>query len=301
VNPTASISGLLDKLGGIGTSGRALSRALGEWERLVRDPECTVVLALATPVVAEGLREMLVHTIEQRYVDIVVASAADLIADLHESLGHFHYADGDIPVASDADRAHTTAFIARFAATFVAEHPADSLSGRDLARALGEALPTRAPRKGILQAAAAVGVAVYCPDLAAGPIGQALLAARTADGSVVRLNPLDDVTALARDLAARPRVGLIAVGTGAADALVRQAHTLAPDAALAGDITIGVLGNVRATPVEHSVVVATEATLALPLLITSLAQRLPSTRGARAGRGPAHSRQYAPTEEHAMA
>ncbi|HEV2237359.1 MAG TPA: adenosylmethionine decarboxylase, partial [Ktedonobacterales bacterium] len=111
VNPTASISGLLDKLGGTGPGSRALSRALAEWEGWARDPGATLALALGTPVIAAGLRELLVYAVERRYVDIVVATGEDLYADLHEALGHEHYVDGDRVVKTTADGAATAAFL----------------------------------------------------------------------------------------------------------------------------------------------------------------------------------------------
>ncbi len=282
VNPTASISGLLDKLGGIGLGGRALSRALGEWERLARDPACSLALTLSAPVVAAGLRELLVYAVEHRYVDVVVATGEDLFADLHEALGHNHYADGDAIASTEADRGHTMAFITRFAASLATDGDRIVGSGREFMRALGEALPRRAPRKGLLQAAASAGMPIYAPDLLAGPFGAAMLAAR-ADGVDLRLDPLEDLTGLARDLSTRPHVASIYVGRGLPEAFVAQARDVAGAAAgtPAGAVYVGVAQG--QTPAGDGVVaVDVEPALALPLLVSGLAQRIPGTRGLRA-------------------
>ena len=285
VNPTASISGLLDKLGGVGLGGRAISQALGEWERLARDPRCTLALALSTPVIAAGLRELLVYAVDHRFVDVVIAGGEDLFADLHESLGHAHFVDGGVPLISGADRARTMAFLSEFAAIFASERGGAPISTRDFLRALGEALPTRAPRKGLIQAAAMAGVALYCPDLGASPIGAALLAAR-AGGAPIQLDGLDDLAHLMGDLAQLQHVGIICAGHGPAEALALQAlragaggeHTAL---GLAGAIYLGAsAGNTQPVPLLAEV--ETDVTLALPLVVSGLAQRIPGTRGLRA-------------------
>src|SRR5215813_12264498 len=88
VNPTASISGLLDKMAAMGGQGRTLGRGLALWEKFVRDVDTTIAFALPSPVLAAGLREVLAYAVEHRFVDLVVTSTANLYADLYEALGH---------------------------------------------------------------------------------------------------------------------------------------------------------------------------------------------------------------------
>src|SRR6185437_10624395 len=84
VNPTASMSGLLDKMAATGGQARALGLALTEWERLVRAEKTTIALTLSAPVIAEGMRELLVYAVERVYVDCILASSENLLADLYE-------------------------------------------------------------------------------------------------------------------------------------------------------------------------------------------------------------------------
>jgi S-adenosylmethionine decarboxylase len=280
VNPTASISGLLDKMGAMGGQGRTLGRGLALWERMARDAETTLTLALSQPMIAEGLREMLVYAVEHRYVDVVIASADDLFADLYEALGHNHFAGEDGPVATDAGTALTRAFVAEFLSEL---EPEAATTGSDLWRLLGEMLPTRAPRKGLLQAAAATGVAIITPDLNTSMFGSLLLAAR-AQGKGLALDPSGDVLALARMLAGSPRLGIVRAGEGMADALVAQARDVAaaldlPVATLSSSVTLSAKRALAGG--EQHVAVGSDASLALPLLLTGLAQRLPGTRRAQ--------------------
>ena len=277
VNPTASISGVLDKLGATGGEGRKMGRALAIWEQLAHDAGATIALALCAPVIASGMRELLVYAVEHRSADVVIASGDDLFADLYESLGYAHYDDGDEMRASDEGIAHTRAFLAELLNTLDTE---TITTGADLWRTLGAALPTRAPRKGLLQAAASMGAPIFAPDLSTSAFGSVLLAAR-ATGQALPLDLSADMVALARLLAERPRLGIVRVGTGAADALLARARDAAPALSFAAPTLSGsvALGASRAvTAGDHHVAVSTDVTLALPLLVTGLAQRVPGIR-----------------------
>lgn len=277
VNPTASISGLLDKMCHIGGAGRTLGRSMAVWESLARDTDATIALTLSTPMVAEGLRELLVYAVEHRYVDVIVASADDLFADLYEALGHTHFAGEDGPVMTNEGRERTEAFLVEFLDEL---ESGIVMMGADLLHRLGASLPAKAPRKGVLQAAAASGVRIVVPDLSTSAFGNALLTAR-AHGKALTLDTTEDVVALAQTLAATPRFGIVRVGEGAADALVMRARDIAQAlglsaSTLTGSVTLG--GTRGLVPGEQHVVVATDATMTLPLLLTGLAQRVPGFR-----------------------
>lgn len=307
VNPTASISGLLDKMMAIGGQGRAFGRALSIWERLVRDADTTIALTLTAPIVAAGMRELLVYAVEHRYVDVIVASADELFADLYEAIGFAHYDDGENgSIATEEGRERTRAFFAEFLAGLEpgAAGIAPTVTGGELWRRLGAALPTRVPRKGLLQAAADAGVRIVTPDLGTSAFGSAVLAAR-ARGTGLSLDVTEDVVALARLLAERPRLGVVRCEVGAADALVAQARDLAAALGLAqttlsASVTFGSRRPMGTG--EHHVAVATDATLALPLVVTGLAQRVPGVRAVTvAGAASDAEASETPAQEPALA
>ncbi len=275
VNPTASISGLLDKMSSAGGQARALGHALSTWERMVRDREMTIALVLPTPVIAQGLREVLVYAAQQRYVDTIILTADDLLADLYESLGYSQYVsmaplDGPVPAPKEYEAA--LACFTEFARTLPLEACTNS---RDLWHRLGTYLKTRAPRNGLLQAAAAADVALFTPDLGSSTIGKALLATRTSGPT---LPVYEDVIALAHLLGRVPRLGIIRSEGGEMDTLIEQARDLAPSLdgsapTLTGSIS---LGTPRALAQgDNHIAIASGADLVLPLAITGLAQRLP--------------------------
>ncbi|HKV83776.1 MAG TPA: adenosylmethionine decarboxylase [Ktedonobacterales bacterium] len=277
VNPTASISGLLDKLSATAGPARAVGLSLASWELLARDPDSTIALALNTPVIAAGMRELLVYAVERRYADVVIAAADDVVADLYEALGQVHFAGESGPVATAAGRARVVAFLDEFLATLDANAVH---SGADLLRLLGEALPTKAPRKGLLQAAASSGVLVIAPDLSTSLIGGAVLGARGRIGAL-RLDASDDLVALTERLAARPRLGVVRAGAGAADTLLLRAREVADALGVAtptltGSVSLGAASALVAG--DHHVATTLDPAIALPLLVTGLAQRVPGSR-----------------------
>ena len=277
VNPTASISGLLDKLCATAGPARALGQSLATWELAGRDPDATIAMALSTPLVAAGMRELLVYAIEHRYVDVVVASADDLAADLYEALGQVHFASNEGPVATDAGRER----VADFLATFVAALDATAItSGADFLRVLGETLRTSAPRKGLLQAAAASGVMVVAPDLSTSVFGAAVMTAQE-QGVSLPLDGAADLVALTRRMSTRPRLSIVRAGAGSADALLRRSRDIASalgmtSPTLTSSVSLGTSASLAAG--DHHVATAMEPAIALPLLVTGLAQRIPSAR-----------------------
>ena len=53
--------------------------------------DCTIFLGIAGALSAGGLRLVLAHLIEHRYVDCLVSTGANLYHDLHETRGRRHY------------------------------------------------------------------------------------------------------------------------------------------------------------------------------------------------------------------
>jgi len=237
-------------------------------------------------VIAEGMRELLVYAVEHGYVDCVIASSENLLADLYEALGHAHFVgdDGAI-VMTDEGREHALAFFRDFLAE---QQP--GIAASELWQRLGASLPAEAPRRGLLQAAAQTRTPIYTPDLGVGAFGAALLTPRP-DGASFTMDSAADTLALARLLAARDAFGVIQCGAGASDALLAQAQAATgllgmPTPALTGVVALG--AQPFATG-RHAIAVRADAALALPLLVSGLAQRHPKkrTRAASTEKAPA--------------
>ncbi len=291
INPTASISGLLDKMSGLGSEGNKLATALNLWERMVRDADCTILLGLSGPLISAGLRELLVSLIERRAIDGLVVSAENLFHDLYEARGARHYrsdaqiSDADLIalgyeraadlVAPQDELRQTEALLVEFSDTLGQE---TTLTTGAFFRRLGAASRHVAPRKGVIQAAAEAGIPLYAPDIASSPFGVALAAARAQGKSSLHFDTTGDALELAGTLASAPHTGVILVGSGStapAD-LLRQAARLGPTPLLHRYSVA--LGAGEALPAEVRVASSTDATLTLPLVAHALAQRCPGVR-----------------------
>ncbi len=291
VNPTASISGLLDKLGGLGSEGHRISTALHLWERMVRDGDCTILLGLSGPIVPAGLRELLVYLIEHRSIDGIIASADNLFHDLYEARGALHYRIPDETssanlaasgyervadlLASQEELRQTEDLLIDFSTTLAQE---SLLTTSAFFRRLGAALRHIAPRKGVIQAAAEEGIPLYAPDMVSSPFGVALATARAQGKAHMQFDTTGDALELAGLLTSTQHSGVILVGssTDAPAALLRQAARLS-STPITHRYSIA-LGSAEALPGLERVASSTDATLTLPLVAHGLAQRCPGTR-----------------------
>src|SRR5258708_11121673 len=74
----------------ISFQGRNLATAHHIWRKMLED-DVTIFLGMAGALSAGGLRLIVAHLIEHRYIDCLVATGANLYHDLHETRGQHHY------------------------------------------------------------------------------------------------------------------------------------------------------------------------------------------------------------------
>src|SRR3954467_14971279 len=90
---------ILSRMERISFQGRNLATAHRIWLRMLED-DVTIFLGLAGALSAGGLRLVVAHLIEHRYIDCLVSTGANLYHDLHETRGQRHYLGS--PLADDA-------------------------------------------------------------------------------------------------------------------------------------------------------------------------------------------------------
>jgi S-adenosylmethionine decarboxylase len=249
LNPTASTSGLLERLMTMGGQGRLLGKALAQWETLART-DAPVILALGPHLIGAGVRDLVVDLIRRGHVSALILEGDTLLADAYESLGYRHYVPADDEAAVPT-RSATEWEQARAQLTTLLPRTANVPSTTCLAQELGQALDTHAPRPGIL----ALAARHHLPVIALG----------ATDLDAMGIASVDTVadTATLHALLAQSGAGVIALGTTAALADLLGAHH-APCIAIDA-----------VAPPTATVTCRVEATLALPLLATAIVQRLP--------------------------
>jgi len=88
-----SVEEALEALQGCSFQGRNLGKGLEVWSQMVSEgPDCLKVLALAGSMVPSGMAEAICCAIERKMVDIIVSTAANITHDLANALlGQSHY------------------------------------------------------------------------------------------------------------------------------------------------------------------------------------------------------------------
>lgn len=235
LNPTASTSGLLDRMASLGGQSRKLGKALDRWEQAARRGT-PIALAIGPQVIAEGMRDLVADLIQRGHVAAIILEGEALLADAYESLGYRHYlpveSEDGVPLRPPDEQDGALAQIATFLA---------AADGGEPVTCLAQALHLHAPRPGILTAALAAGI----PILIAGTTALEAL-------GLTATVTLPDLSGIA----------IIAFSTG-------------QDIAILAAQSAGVLIAADAAMESAEVVVPVASSIALPLLATAIVQRLP--------------------------
>jgi deoxyhypusine synthase len=83
---------LVDAMSKMAFTSRDLARAADIYDRMLRDPECGVILCLAGSLISAGLKKVFSDMIRNNMVDAVVSTGANIVdQDFFEALGFRHY------------------------------------------------------------------------------------------------------------------------------------------------------------------------------------------------------------------
>jgi deoxyhypusine synthase len=313
INPDATADDILARMERISFQGRNLATARRIWERMLGD-DCTVFLGAAGALSAGGLRLVLAYLVEHRYVDCLVSTGANLYHDLHETRGRRHYIgsprENDARLQEDQiDRVYDTyaneqefidndEWIAEFALT-LERRPHTS---REFLYRLGKYLWEQTGNHGILTAAYRASVPIFCPAIADSSIGMGLSQARHRDAAAGHVDVTGDIIESANLVIRRPRTASIVLGGGTPKNFINQASVQAEfyDDRVGGhryalQIVTDVphFGGASGATLEEAqswgklatdaeqVTVHADVTIALPILVTALAESARDTLAAR--------------------
>ncbi|HEX5036105.1 MAG TPA: deoxyhypusine synthase [bacterium] len=86
------LSKYVDALQGLAFQARNLNRGAKIFDQMVADPDCGIILCLAGSIVSAGLKQVVIDLIENRMVDAIVSTGANIVdQDFFEGLGFKHY------------------------------------------------------------------------------------------------------------------------------------------------------------------------------------------------------------------
>src|ERR1044072_7652156 len=83
---------LIESMRSLAFSARDLARAADIYDRMVRDPDCGIIVCLAGSLISAGLKQTLIDMVNSRMVDAIVSTGANIVdQDFFEALGFRHY------------------------------------------------------------------------------------------------------------------------------------------------------------------------------------------------------------------
>ncbi len=299
----SGVASLLASMSRTAYQGRNLGQAVDTWLAML-DAPTTIVLGLAGAMIPAGMRELFVFLIENRLIDCIVSTGANLFHDCHESLGRHHYIGShlidDVQLqeagvdriydvfASEDEFRQTDSFIAEFS---LGLPDGQAFTTRELLRELGLAIAKQGGPAGIVTTAATSGVPLYCPAIGDSSIGIGLGLARAKHGKVVIFDVIKDALELSQMVEASPQTGVIYIGGGTPKNFIQQATIFLPDQQSAHKYAIqittdspqwgGLSGCTfeeaqswgKIAPLAEKVSVHCDATIAFPLIASAVVER----------------------------
>ena len=95
INGTLTVDQLMQQFKNSGSLGAGrLADACGIYEKMLREKDCTIFLALSGAVVPAGMRTLIVDLIRNHFVDVIVSTGACMVHDAIEAVGGHHYKGG---------------------------------------------------------------------------------------------------------------------------------------------------------------------------------------------------------------
>ncbi len=305
VDRDRSVPGLLEKMEQISFQGRNLAIAHQLWLQMLSE-NSVVMMGMSGALIPAGMRRLVSYLIKNRFVDVLVTTGATLFHDLHETLGRHHYigdphADGMQLQEQSVDRIYDTyaseeefreanEWIGGFAQQLENSH---AYSTREFIHLLGRELSEIATEDGILTSAFKSRVPIFCPAIADSAFGVSIGISRVEKRNPFQFDVIQDVVDMAQIVSKSRSTGVIFFGGGTPKSFIQQSE------AAAGVLNSSVRGHKFAvqvtTETEHygsysgagfdhastfgqiaksarHVTVHCDATIAMPILVTSLSQ-----------------------------
>ena len=238
VSAGATTDDVLARMERISFQGRNLGTARRIWEKMLGS-DCTIFLGTAGALSAGGMRLIIAHLIEHRYIDVLVSTGANLYHDLHETRGRRHFIGS--PTLDDAalaaeriDRVYDTLASEdefskndEWIAAFALKLERRPHTTREFLYKLGEQLWNDTGNNGILTAAYRAKVPIFCPAIADSSIGMGLSQARHRDQTAGFSDVIGDIIESANIVIRKPATATIVLGGGTPKNFINQASVQA--------------------------------------------------------------------------
>jgi len=284
-----------------------LSVACDIYERMLRDKDCTIFLALAGAVVPAGLRSLIANMIRGKLIDVVVSTGANMIHDTIEAIGGHHYKGHWLANDYVLYRCHVYRIydvfvpeedfvkldikLSEFYDQIADEYNGKTISSQVFARELGKRLNDKSS---ILRAAYESDVPIFLPAVRDSEFGFAytLHASRRKNKNLLQLDAFKDVPEIIDICRKSEKVSMIVIGGGVPRNTVQSA-ALATKSGMDYAVVITMdrpeTGGLSGSTLEETVswgkvkgnadkaMVFADAMIILPIMVASAKERLGSS------------------------
>jgi len=240
VDPRKPIDRILEDMGRISFQGRNLARAFQVWQNMLND-DAFIFFGLAGAMVPAGMRKIICFLIENRMIDCLVSTGANLFHDITETVGYKHYigsphADDNELFEHGIDRIYDTfalekEFEAVDAVIYKLSKKLDrskSYTTREYLNFIGKQLGKILKNAGIVSTAARVGIPIYCPAIADSSIAIALAALEKNKDEFMKFDVVGDVRETAEIVLLNNLTGVIYISGGTPKNFIQQTEVTAP-------------------------------------------------------------------------
>ncbi|MEM7008619.1 MAG: deoxyhypusine synthase family protein [Thermodesulfobacteriota bacterium] len=191
VDAPKTVSQLLSEMAETGFQGKSLAKVVDVFEQMVNDDDVTILLGYTGSLSTTGQWKIINWLIENRYIDILVPTGANISEDIIDAMG-FDYWQGSATednellfkeglnryydvYGKETDYLEMTELLAEFILTLDSSY---NYSSREVLYHCGKWLSEK-NIPSIVAKAAEHGVPVFCPAIADSPYGDAALIAQS--------------------------------------------------------------------------------------------------------------------------
>jgi deoxyhypusine synthase len=281
-----------------------LSAACDIYEKMLKDKDCTVFLALSGAVVPAGMRTLIVDLIRKHLVDVIVSTGACMVHDAIEAIGGHHYIGSWAVNDSELYRYHLFRIydilvpeedyvkldfnLSKIYDDIALEWKGKSLASNEFSWEIGKRL---SDKNSILRAAYEENIPIFLPSVRDSEFGfiHWLHSSQQNLKPVLQLDAFKDVPTVCNICAKSPKNGMIVIGGGVPRNTI-QSSALASKKGLDYAIVITLdrpeTGGLSGSTLEETVswgkmkgqadhvMVIGEALMVFPLIVASVTERL---------------------------
>ncbi len=256
-----SVSKLLEDMAQTGFQGKRLGEAARIWSEMVQQKGLTIFMGYSGSLSTTGQWKLVRWLIENRYIDVLVSTGANISEDIMEAMGNKYYQGTWL--ANDEELLE--AKIDRFYDIYADEYDYRELEG--LIRRFGSTLDTKGVystreflnmfgeyqwKKGVKSITATAwkyGVPVYSPGLIDSGYGVALSLLKREEKKLIRLDQTKDMEELGQIAERTKKTGVIYIGGGVPKDTIQLA-TIIKSLSEGGE---------EATPHEYAIQITTDS------------------------------------------